>query len=92
MPWFKRYYGPDTYQTDFDRFDKMFTTLGGPRGMLMASTGSAAETTVYIRLHDPLLAASFPGFEALSSPPTDVQTGLIGHEDELREARKNEPI
>jgi hypothetical protein len=92
MPWFKRYYGHETYQTDFDRFEKMFMTLGEPRGMLMACTGAAAETTVYIRLHDPLLAASFPGFEALSSPPTDAHTGLIGHDEELRAARENEPI
>src|SRR5687767_3177612 len=86
MAWFKRFYGRKSYEPEQERLAQLHLRLGGPRGMLMLCTGSAAKTTVFIAL-DPLLAAThFPEFEPSEMPPRDA-TLLFGDSRDIEAFR-----
>ena len=84
MPWFERDYGSGSCQPEFDKFESLFLSLGGPRGMMMLSCGRVTKTIVYISLPNSALATEFPGFEP-TEKPVSVDRGLIGHDEEMGE-------
>jgi hypothetical protein len=90
MAWFKKLYGMKNYEPEQERFADLHLSMGGPRGMLMVCTGSAAKTTVYIDLAPALASVHFPDFELSDAPPRNA-TVLFGDSRDIDAFRGQRP-
>lgn len=68
-----------------NRFEELFTALGGPRGMmLICADQDDLDGTVLFAAVPERIASAFPEFEKVADCDVPARvTGLVGHADEL---------
>jgi len=91
MIWAKKTFQRGDYGSDFDRFERLFNALNGPKEMMMivANRDDMAGQDVFICVPSRSSLSSFEGFQetAATSLP-ERASALICHQDEFEKRFK----
>jgi hypothetical protein len=86
MIWLAKPFGMTEWFGVQDQFERLFMSMGGPRGMMLVSTDDAGTaertTTLYMCLPAAHLAALFPGFSETTTLPAHPDF-LVGNQAEM---------
>jgi len=85
--WFRLICGAARSRRECEKFERLFVSLGRPRGMLMVSTPWAEAPALYMGLPDAALAMHFPAFTRIAEPPA-IGRPQVGHDGDLAGLRR----